>query len=57
MRAVLRATLAARRRARPTAAEKSLVSFFALVCFMAPALLTAEAYANRETRTVTQMRE
>src|SRR5688572_20050640 len=31
MRAVLRATLAARRSARPTAAENSLVSFFTLV--------------------------
>ena len=31
MRAVLRSTLAARRSARPTAAENSLVSFFTLV--------------------------
>src|ERR1044071_1812168 len=36
MRAVLRATLAARLRARPTAAENSWVSFFTLVRFMAP---------------------
>ena len=48
MRAVLRATLAARRRARPTAAENSRVSFLTLVRFMVPVPLIEETYANRE---------
>jgi len=48
MRAVLRATFAARRRARPTAAENSRVSFFTLIRFMVPAPLTEGSYANRE---------
>ena len=46
MRAVLRATLAARRSARPTAAVSCLVSLLTLYCFMA---LAPRLVAYRES--------
>ena len=50
MRAVLRATFAARRSARPTAAENSLVSFFTLLRFMELFLITGMYAPNCHTR-------
>src|SRR5512138_304711 len=50
MRAVLRATLAARRKARPTAAENSFVSFFTGVRFMVLVPTAAAQLSNYHTR-------
>src|SRR5690242_13950134 len=50
MRAVLRATLAARRSARPTAAENSFVSFFTRVRFMVLVPTAAVQLTNYHTR-------
>ena len=56
MRAVLRATFAARRSARPTAAENSLVSFFTLVRFMVPVPLIEVSYPSYHTRSKCQLK-
>ena len=57
MRAVLRATFAARRSARPTAAENSFVSFFTLVDFTVLPPAVEASLQNYHTRSRYQRKD